>query len=158
MIVICDTSPIIALSVMNKLDLLERLFKEVIIPASVFSELNVTNKPEAQQIIAWAHGKVVSTTNMHLMRSFNLLLGTGESEAMALYFEKEADFLLIDEKKGRKIAIYNKINIVGSLGILLLAKQKGLILEIRPLLNQLQQSYIRISDELYKKTIELAKE
>ena len=75
-----------------------------------------------------------------------------------LYFEKKADFLLIDEKKGRKIAAYNKINIIGSLGILLLSKQKDLIPLVKPFLNCLQQSHIRISDELYLKTLELAEE
>jgi predicted nucleic acid-binding protein len=82
----------------------------------------------------------------------------GESETMALYFEKKADFLLVDEKKGRKIAVYNKINVVGSLGILLISKQMGLIPLIKPLLNHLQRSHIRISDELYSKALDLAGE
>ena len=86
------------------------------------------------------------------------MLGMGESEAMTLYLEKNADFLLIDERKGRKIASYNNINTVGSLGILLMAKQKGLISAVKPLLNSLQQSNTRISDALYKKTLELAEE
>jgi len=77
---------------------------------------------------------------------------------MSLYFEKNADFLLIDEKKGRLIATYNNINVVGSLGILLLSKQKGFIPFVKPLLHRLQQSYIRISEELYFKTLDLAGE
>jgi predicted nucleic acid-binding protein len=158
MIVICDTSPLIALSIVDKLELLEALFEEVVIPVSVFNELNKTDKPESQRIAVWAQGKVAAAMNKQLLQSFSLLLDMGESEAMTLYFEKEADFLLIDEKKGRKIATYNKINIVGSLGILLLSKQKGLIPLIKPFLNRLQQSYIRISDELYLKALELADE
>jgi len=158
MIVVCDTSPLIALSLINRLDLLETLFNEVIIPSSVFDELNIAGKPESQQIVNWSKGKVIAASNRQLVYSFNLLLGMGESEAMSLYFEKNADFLLIDEKKGRLIATYNNINVVGSLGILLLSKQKGLIPFIKPLLNRLQQSYIRISDELYFKTLDLAGE
>jgi len=158
MIVICDTSPLIALSIVDGLGLLDTLFEEVLIPVAVFNELNTANKPQAQQITDWAQRKVVAATNQQLIRSFSLLLNMGESEAMALYFEKKADFLLIDEKKGRKVAAYNKINVVGSLGILLMSKQKGLIPLVNPLLNRLQQSYIRISDELYSKTLELAGE
>jgi predicted nucleic acid-binding protein len=158
MIVICDSSPLITLSIIDRLDLLDTFFKEVVVPVSVFNELTITNKPESKRIADWAQGKIFPATDIALMRSFSLLLGAGESEAMALYFEKKADFLLIDEKKGRKIAVYNKINVVGSLGILLLSKQKGFIPAIKPLLYRLQQSYIHISDELYQKTLELARE
>ena len=156
MIVICDSSPLIALSIVEGLNLLECLFKEVVVPVSVFNELTAVNKPEAQRIADWAQGKVVAATNEQLMHSFSLLLDMGEAEAITLYFEKKADFLLIDEKKGRKIATYNNINITGTLGILLLSKQNGLIHLVKPLIDRLQQSYIRISDELYRKTLELA--
>jgi predicted nucleic acid-binding protein len=158
MIVVCDSSPLVALSVLDSLYLLDNLFKDVIVPVSVFDELTVAQKPEAQSIAAWAQGKVVAATDERLMQSFSLMLDAGESEAMALYFEKNADFLLIDEKKGRRIAAYNKINVVGTLGILLLAKQKNLIKAVKPLLNRLQLSYIRISEELYLKALALAKE
>ena len=158
MIIICDSSPLIALSIIDRLALLDSLFKEVVVPVSVFNEAAVQEKPEARRIAEWAQGKIKAAADKHLMHSFSLLLDAGESEAMSLYFEEKADFLLIDERKGRKIAVYNKINVVGSLGILLLAKQKGLITLVKPFLDKLQQSYIRISDELYTKTLNLAKE
>ena len=158
MIVVCDSSPLIALSIIDRLDILDSLFKEVLIPVSVFNEVSMENKPEAARITEWAKKKVVSATNNQLINSFSLLLDIGEAEAMALYIEKEADFLLIDERKGRKVAAYNKINVIGSLGILLMAKKKDLLPSIKPLLNRLQQSYIRISNELYLKTLELAEE
>jgi len=158
MIIVCDSSPLIALSIVEMLDLLESIFKEVIVPVSVFKELSVANKPEAQRLSAWAQGKVVAVSNEKLMHSFSLILDMGEAEAMALYFEKAADFLLIDEKKGRKIALYNNINVVGTLGILLLSKQKGLLPLVRPIIERLQQSYYRISDELCRKVLELAEE
>ena len=60
----------------------------------------------------------------HLVQAFSATLDEGESEAMALYCEKQADFLLIDEKKGRKIAAYNGLKVIGTLGILLLSKQR----------------------------------
>ena len=158
MIVICDSSPLIALSLLDKLNLLDRLFNDVLIPLSVFNEVTMDNKSEAARIAKWARNKVVVATNIRLVESFSLLLDKGEAEALSLYIEKEADFLLIDEKKGRKVACYNKINIVGTLGIILMSKKRGLISEVKPLLESLQQSYIRISDELYRKTLELAQE
>ena len=158
MIIICDSSPIIALSIVNNLHLLDHLFREVIVPRSVFNELTVKGKPEADKIIVWAQDKLSEATDKRLVQTFSLLLDIGESEAMSLYWEKKADFLLIDEKKGRRIATYNRIKIVGTLGILLLSKEKGLIPSIKPLLDNLQCSYIRISDDLYQKALMLAKE
>ena len=55
------------------------------------------------------------------------LLGSGEMEAMALYKKLNADWLLIDDEKARKTARFNKIKVIGSLGVLLLAKEKNLI-------------------------------
>jgi len=158
MIIVCDSSPLIALSIVNRLDLLDSLFSDVLVPVTVFNEAIVADKPEAGRIADWAQGKVVAATNRPLINSYSLLLDLGESEAIALYFEKKADFLLIDEKKGRKIASYSNINIIGSLGILLMSKKKGLIPSVKPFLNCLQESYIRVSDELYQKTLELAGE
>jgi predicted nucleic acid-binding protein len=158
MIVICDSSPIVALAILNQLDLLDRLFEKVVVPFRVFKELIVSNKLESKNIAAWAKDKVVETKDKRLMLAFNMILDAGESEAISLYWEKKADFLLIDEKKGRKIAIYNGIKVIGTLGVLLLSKQKGFLTAIKPSLDLLQQSNIRISDELYKKALTLAKE
>jgi hypothetical protein len=58
MIIVCDASPLIALSVCDKLDLLDTLFKEVVIPEGVYSEVSREGKPEAGKIAAWAQGKV----------------------------------------------------------------------------------------------------
>jgi predicted nucleic acid-binding protein len=158
MIVICDSSPIVALAVLDQLSLLDQLFNDVIIPQHVFDELTINDKPEVGKIADWAKDKVVAATDTHLMETFNMILDAGESEAMSLYWEKGADFLLIDEKKGRKIALHHGIKIVGTLGILLLSKQKGLITNIKPLLNILKQSNIRISGELYEQALLLAGE
>ncbi|MDR0866747.1 MAG: DUF3368 domain-containing protein [Candidatus Symbiothrix sp.] len=158
MIIICDSSPIVALAILDQLDLLDQLFKEVVIPQHVFDELAVKGKLEAARITVWAQDKIKEAQDKHLMQSFNMILDAGESEAISLYWEKEADFLLIDEKRGRKIALYNGIKVIGTLGILLLSKQKRLLASIKPLLDLLQQSNIRISDKLYKQALLLAGE
>ena len=158
MIIVCDSSPIVALAACDKLDLLDKLFDKVFIPNAVFRELSVPGKLELQKITIWAQTKIAEVKNKHLVQAFNLILDIGESEAMALYWEKEADYLLIDEKKGRKIATYNGQKVVGTLGVLLLAKQKGFLNAVKPLIDLLKQLDIRISDELYEKTLWLAKE
>jgi predicted nucleic acid-binding protein len=158
MIVVCDCSPVIALGICNRLDLLERLFETVLIPKRVFMELTVPGKPVAGKIVAWAQAKVVEAKAEHLIQAYNRTLDAGEAEALSLYWEKEADFLLIDEKKGRKVAIANGVKVIGTLGILLLSKQQGFLNAIKPMMDLLQQSGIRISEELYRTTLQLAGE
>jgi predicted nucleic acid-binding protein len=158
MIVVCDASPIIALAFVDQLDLIDRLFDKVLIPQKVYEELTKTDKYGVNKIKNWARHKVIRANDSHLIQTYRLLLDAGESEAIALYWEQKADYLLIDEKKGRKIARLNGVNIVGTLGILLLAKQNNLLSEIKPLLALLQRSDIRISDTLYDRALLLANE
>jgi len=158
MIVVCDSSPIIALALIDKLELLDQLFNEVIIPFNVYKELTIPNKPEAKKIKLWAKTKTFAAKNLRTVKLLQTMLDAGESEAISLYWERNADYLLIDEKKGRRIAKYNNVNIIGTLGILLISKKKRYISTVKPFLEQLQHSDIRISDELIKKTLFLAEE
>jgi predicted nucleic acid-binding protein len=157
-IIVCDTSPIVALVVCGKLDLLDRLFSEVYIPKSVYDELTVSDKPGAAEISEWAIGKVRSVQDTQLDRVLSLGLDLGEAEALALYWKKAADYLLIDEKRGRTIAVLNGVNAIGTLGILLLAKSKGLLPLIKPSLDLLKKSSIRISSNLYERVLVAAGE
>lgn len=86
-------------------------------------------------------------------------LDIGEAEGIALALELEADLLLIDERLGRMTAKYFDLEILGLLGILVQAKQEGLINEIRPLLDQLRfEIGFRISKQLYREVLRLAQE
>jgi predicted nucleic acid-binding protein len=157
-IVVCDTSPIVALMVCDKLDLLGRLFSEVYIPPSVYDELTVSGKPGVKEIVEWAAGKVKGVQNTKMVQTLSQSLDLGEAEALVLYWEKSADYLLVDEKRGRTIAVMNGANAIGTLGILLLAKNKGLLPLVRPSLELLKNSSIRISPNLYERVLKAAGE
>jgi predicted nucleic acid-binding protein len=159
MTIVCDSSPIIALSGCDCLYLLDELFECVVIPQAVYNELTVIDKPEATNIFVWAQDKMIrKAENQPLLDALNFTLGMGESEAIALYREKSADYVLIDEKKGRRIAKLSGINVVGSLGILVFAKRRGLITAVKPRIKTMQTSGIRISDDLCRETLILAGE
>jgi predicted nucleic acid-binding protein len=163
MIIISDTSPIIGLAMCNKLDLLQSLFDTVYIPQAVYNELNVPEKPEFDRIAEWAKGKIVPAVNVPLINALRVTLDPGESEAIALYWEKQADYLLIDEKRGRAIARSSGVKIVGTAGILLrtegpMAKERGLIPEIKSSLDILIRNDFRISDLLYRQLLRKAGE
>ena len=154
MLIVSDTSPIIALSVCNKLDLLDKLFNKVYIPQAVFNELAVPDKPKTHDIIEWAKSKIIPVKNYNVTTALSMNLDLGEAEALVLYWEVAADFLLIDEKKGRIIAHRNGIKTVGTIGILLLSKQKGFITSVKPLLDLLIQNGFHLSDIFYKQILE----
>ena len=158
MIVVSDASPIIALSICGKLELLDKLFARVCIPQAVYDELAVPDKPQAGKILEWAKDKVLSVKNTAVTTALSLNLDLGESEAISLYWEANADFLLIDEKRGRIIAHRNGIKTVGTIGILLFAKQNGLITQVKPLLDILMHNCFRMSEILYHQILERAEE
>jgi predicted nucleic acid-binding protein len=158
MIIVCDSSPVIALALCDQLELLDKLFNDVLIPQEVYNESTKEGKEPTPIIEKWAVGKVVEVIDCQKVNVFNETLDKGESEAIVLYMEKSADYLLIDEKKGRKIAVTNGIKIIGSLGILIMAKRKGLIQSIKPSLDILRPSSTRISDFLYEQALKMTGE
>jgi len=158
MLIVSDASPIIALAVCNKLDLLDKLFNQVCIPQAVFNELAIPDKPKAKDIIEWARDKVIPVKNSSVITALSMNLDPGESEALALYWETAADFLLIDEKRGRTIAQRNGVKTIGTVGILLSSKQRGFITLVKPLLEQLKYCGFHISDTFYRQILERAGE
>ena len=86
-----------------------------------------------------------STTAVSLLRE---RLDAGESEAIVLALDVEADVLLMDEARGRRIATSRNLSLTGTLGVLLLAKEQGHIDRVAPLLDALEQNAFRMSQSL----------
>lgn len=131
MIVISDTSPLSALILAGHGDLLQVIFRRVVIPPAVETELlrahdvlpNWIEVIEPQQIPA-----SVSQAD----------LDPGETEAIALALELQPDTLLMDERLGRRLAIQHGLRVTGCLGLIVLAKQRGLITRVVPVIQDLQ--------------------
>ena len=155
MILVADSSALVALSIVDKLNVLESLFDDVCIPKAVYDEVTVDYKIESKRLKDFCEGKVKVIKQSFV---FPVSLGLGESEAMTLYKELQADFLLCDDKKAKKYAKNFSINTIGSLGVLLKAKEKGLIETIAPLLSILKKSDIFIDDKIYEIILKIAKE
>jgi len=155
MIIISDTTPIISLLKAEQLDLLQKLFKEVIIPKAVYNELisNTKFQNEAQIIRECSYifvEEVIDTKSVNIFRRVTGL-DAGESEAIVMADEKKADLLLMDERKGRIVAKQMGLTITGTVGILLQSYDEGLLNadEIRESIYKLKECGIRISDSLY---------
>ena len=157
MLIVADTSALLALAACECLDLLDVLFREVRVPPAVFRECTKAGKPSADILGTYLRERVVRVD----LEAFVIAaagLGRGELEALALYKRLGADRLLLDDSRARKVARLNGVQVVGSAGVLLLAKSEGLIPSIQPLLSQIQVAGIYLSPTLVSEVLHLAGE
>lgn len=158
MIVIADSSALVALSLCQSLPLLEILFDKICVPQSVYEEVTFKGKPESDALGEYLQTRVKSIDMENHSIKHTANLGSGELEAIALYIDLDADLLIIDDARAKKAAYANGLEVMGSIGVLLLAKERGLIKEIKSLLNLLSASDIHLSSKVINKVLELAGE
>lgn len=158
--VVTDATVLIGLAKLGKLTFLKEIFSKVSIPEEVFKEVveRGKGKPGSKLIreSPWIETKAVKdkTQVSFLMGS----LDRGEAEVLALARELEADLILLDEEKARKSAVIAGFNVMGLLGLFNLAKNMGLVHEVRPLINELMTKKFRISDKVIEKALKNAGE
>lgn len=157
MLIVADTSALLALASCDSLTCLDALFEEVRVPHAVFEECTVPGKPKAERLERYLRDKVTDVDLATLVIAATGL-GQGELEAMALYKKLKADRLLVDDNRARKIARLNGIEIVGSVGVLLLARERELIPSIRPRLEEIRAAGIHLGPEILSEALRLAGE
>jgi len=161
MIVVSDTSPLSNFMVVNRLHLLKELYGEIIIPEAVMRELLELEKRSIDLSFiknsAWI--KVLPVQDEKGIQALLKEVDLGEAEAILLAKQLKADWLLMDETKGRRIAETEGLHIIGLLGTLLLAKKQGLLKEIKSILDEIiSKAKLRVSKELYERVMTLAGE
>ena len=138
--------------------MLQELFDEVYIPKAVFEEITTTVKPFSDSLADFSKTRIKQVKNKVALSILSHELDLGESEAIVLALENNISDILIDEHKGRRIAVLKGLHPIGTIGVLIQAKKKGYIKSIKPLLNELLQNNIYISKELYQYSLKLANE
>ncbi|MFM8333047.1 MAG: DUF3368 domain-containing protein [Candidatus Methylumidiphilus sp.] len=136
MIVVSNTTPIISLASVGHLDILEKLFGKVVIAKAVYDEIKA--KP------GHGYGQVdcafieVRAIQGHMYKDFLLgQLDAGEAETIILAKEISADFVVIDENLGYRFANSAGLTAIRTLSLLLKAKEKGHISQVKPLLEEM---------------------
>ena len=156
MIVVSDTTPLISLLKINRLDLLKKMFGDVLIPQAVFDELTDDERfrLEADQI---REKKFIVVKPVNNPESTNILkratgLDQGESEAIVLTDELKADLLLMDEAKGRNVSAQMGLRIMGTIGILMAAYEEDELSsdEVRECIAGLQHAGRHIGQRHYQ--------
>lgn len=161
MIVVSDASPIIALSLIGQLDILKALYGKVEVPQAVYREVTQLGVDHmgVHEILKASWISARSIRNDALVKALLGELDIGEAEAITLATEVGAELLLIDERRGRKAATRLGLNVIGVLGILIEAKQKGFIDSVRQQLDALVLiAGFRISPLLRLKALEVVQE
>lgn len=154
--VVVNTTPLISLHKIGKLDLLQKLYGSVYIPHGVYEELSVGSKYNFLETIDFILIKKIN--NREAKKLFKTSLHKGEVEVMILAEEIKADLCIIDDLLARKYAQYLGLKITGTIGILLKAKEKNYISYMKPLLDSLIENNIYVDKHLYLKVLEIAQE
>ncbi len=151
-LVVSDTGPLHYLVLTEAVDVLPLLFEKVVLPSSVLLELRNEKTPE--RVRAWATS-LPSWVSVQKGPPFSTAvpLDPGELEAISLALSLKADFLLIDEKKGRAVAKGLQIRITGTLGILEIASERR-FLNFEEAVNALRATNCYLSDAVLNAALE----
>jgi predicted nucleic acid-binding protein len=143
--IVSNTSPILYLHQIDRLDLLPLLFARVIVPPAVLAELeagreNGVSVPVLESL-DWIQ---VRPPDAILVSKVSTNLGMGEREVLALALQTEGSLVILDDKAARQLAISHDIQLTGTLGLLVRGKKEGRVEAVLPLLNRLQELGFRL--------------
>ncbi len=151
-VVVSDTSPLHYLILCGAETALPRLFTQVVIPPTVFRELQQPNTPApvrqwASSLPSWATVQAPTAVNL------SLDVDARELEAICLAKEIKADAVLMDDRAGRSAAVHCGLAVIGTVGLLEQAAARGL-LDLRQAMERLQQTNVRLDPRLIQAALD----
>lgn len=146
--IIADTSCLIIYDKIYRLEILQHTFADLIVTDEVAKEFG--------ELPDWIKVQQIANKDQYLELAKDL--GKGEASSITLALEFNDSLLIIDERKGRKVAEEMKIEIIGSLGVLIKAKEKGVIKSVKEILNLIDKTNFRISESIKEKVLKKASE
>lgn len=147
--IISDTSCLILFDNIGELDILRKTYGEITTTPEVIQEYG-------RPIPDWIKQETVKNKDKQV--EFEKLVDKGEASAIALALELENSVLIIDDKRGIKLAREQNIELTGTLGTILKAKNMGIISRIRPLVEKLKAANYRISTDIIEGILKRAGE
>lgn len=157
MLIICDTNIIIDFSRLKRLDILKDTFNEITLTSEVMEELLAGEdvKPGKSDIEMAINDwiKVKNIKDKFAMEGMMMHIGKGEASSIILYKEASADFFAVNDLKARGVAHALELNVIGMLGILRIAKDRGILKKIKPILDELKDIGAYINNNLYTRIL-----
>lgn len=159
-IAVVNTSPIVYLSSINQLSLLKKLFNEIYIPDAVKQELLSGGRDSfgVKEIKTEKWLKTKKIKNKLAKEYLLTEIDDGEAEVIILTEELKTGTIIMDDKLGKRVAKLRGIKVVGTLRILVAAKEKGLITAVKPLIEKLKESGFWLSNNVYRAILREARE
>lgn len=148
-IIISDTSCFIVLAKIDKMDLLENVYGEIVTTVEIANEFGET-------LPSWV--EIVSVKDKLRQQLLEMQIDKGESSAIALALETPESTIILDDYKARKVANQLGLTFTGTLGVIIKAKLSGKIDSIKPLLEKIMETDFRISPEIEKEALKEAGE
>ncbi len=158
--VVSNSSPLIHLSKISRLNLLKDFFSEVIVPEAVYKECVVEggDRDDARKIAKAKWIKVLKIRDEKLKRAFMMELDEGEAEAIVLALEESADLILLDDYEARRVARSFGLSVTGTVGILIRAKREGKVESLKDEIEKLMKTGFWLNRELYERILEESRE
>ncbi|WLD12138.1 DUF3368 domain-containing protein [Planctellipticum variicoloris] len=138
-LVVSDTSPLRALVFLGRMDILESMFEQIYVPPAVVTECRSGRSPFLFDVSSYEFVEVIAPSNSERVAELKLRLDAGEAEAIAVAEELGIRSLLIDEHRGRMEVEHLGLHAIGTVGLLINAKQNNLVTAVRPLLSRLRE-------------------
>lgn len=157
--VIVNSTPLIVLYGIGHLDILQKLYQEIMIPTAVYQEVTAIKDSACIQAMTankWIHVRQIQDDTEKKM--YKAKLHAGEVEVMILAQEQKADLVIIDDNAAKKTAKYLGLTVTGTLGVLLKAKGQGIIESVHPLISEMKQNGFYIDSQLENMVLEQAGE
>jgi uncharacterized protein len=159
--VVSNATPLINFAAINRLDILEAVFGQVFIPQAVFDETTVSGFPGSKFVL-----EVIASTTWLQILPVSIIapnipseLDNGEREAIALALLTGGHKILLDEREARQVAQNLGLQVIGTLGVLLLAKNSQIVTQIQPILDgMIDIAQYWVSSSLYKQVLRQAGE
>lgn len=151
--IVCDSSTIIALERINHLWLLEKLSEDILIPHAVSKEIKTKRGINLPACL-----RVQEAKNKLYIRQNRKDLHIGEVEAIALAKEVRADLVILDDRKARKLAEKEGLKVSGLLALIIMAKEKGIIKRVKPIVDDLKNHNFFVGENLYDEILKISGE
>ncbi|MBI3797688.1 MAG: DUF3368 domain-containing protein [Deltaproteobacteria bacterium] len=156
---ISNTSPLFYLHRLRHLDLLQKLYGRITVPAAIVNELKA-GRDQGEDAPEVADYSWIEVRPVRVPQLIGLItdLGPGEAEVLALALEEAGSLVILDDRLAREVAKLQNVRITGTAGVLLKAKQEGHISAVAPLLDQLTQLGFRLGDAVKASILRLAQD
>ena len=158
--VVSNSSPLIHLAKIGRLELLEKQFAEILVPTTVWREAVEEGGalPDADILAGSNWIRVLTVADSPLLRNLRTGLHAGEAEAIALALEINADLVLLDETEARHYGEVHGLHVTGLMGVLLAAYEQRSIPSLKDCLDLLEETGFYLSEDLRRSVLRFADE